>query len=50
MIGADYEVLTSGSGEEALQLIENSEPVQVVVGNFNADLLPGVIRMRKTSA
>ncbi len=29
-IGVDYEVLTSSSGEEALKLIENSEPFQVV--------------------
>ena len=37
-IGADYEVLTSNSGAEALQLIENSEPIQVVVSDHR---MPG---------
>jgi response regulator RpfG family c-di-GMP phosphodiesterase len=40
-IGVDYEVLTSGSGEEALQLIENSEPVQVVVSDHRMPGLSG---------
>lgn len=40
-IGVDYEVLTSGSGEEALQLIENSEPVQVVVSDHRMAGLSG---------
>jgi response regulator RpfG family c-di-GMP phosphodiesterase len=40
-IGADYEVLTSNSGEEALQLIENSEPIQVVVSDHRMPGLSG---------
>ena len=32
-IGVDYEVLTSSSGTEALQLIENSEPIEVVISD-----------------
>jgi CheY-like chemotaxis protein len=27
-IGVDYEVLTASNGAQALQLIENSEPIQ----------------------
>ena len=30
MIDADYEVLASQSGEEALRLIENSPPIDVL--------------------
>lgn len=30
-IGVDYEVLTSSGGADALQLIENSERIQVVL-------------------
>jgi CheY-like chemotaxis protein len=40
-IGADYEVLTSNSGAEALQLIENSEPIQVVVSDHRMPGLSG---------
>src|ERR1700733_13166737 len=32
-IGTEYEVLTSNGGAEALQLIENSDPIQVVVSD-----------------
>ena len=32
-IGVDYEVLTSSSGADALQLIEKSEPIQIVVSD-----------------
>jgi DNA-binding NtrC family response regulator len=32
-IGVDYEVLTASSGAQALQLIENSEPIQVVISD-----------------
>jgi CheY-like chemotaxis protein len=38
-IGVDYEVLTSSSGEEALKLIENSEPFQVVISDHR---MPGM--------
>ena len=40
-IGADYEVLTSNSGAEALQLIEDSEPIQVVVSDHRMPGLSG---------
>jgi CheY-like chemotaxis protein len=40
-IGIDYEVLTSSSGAEALQLIENSEPIQVVVSDHRMPGLSG---------
>jgi CheY-like chemotaxis protein len=40
-IGADYEVLTSSSGAEALQLMENSEPIQVVVSDHRMPGLSG---------
>jgi CheY-like chemotaxis protein len=40
-IGADYEVLTSPGGAEALQLIENSEPIQVVVSDHRMPGLSG---------
>ena len=40
-IGVDYEVLTSTSGAEALQLIENSEPIQVVVSDHRMPGLSG---------
>lgn len=40
-IGADYEVLTSNSGAEALQLIQNSEPIQVVVSDHRMPGLSG---------
>jgi CheY-like chemotaxis protein len=40
-IGADYEVLTSNSGAEALQLMENSEPIQVVVSDHRMPGLSG---------
>jgi two-component system response regulator HupR/HoxA len=40
-IGVDYEVLTSSSGAEALQLIENSEPIQIVVSDHRMPGLSG---------
>src|ERR1700683_5688947 len=40
-IGADYEVLTSNSGAEALQLIQDSEPIQVVVSDHRMPGLSG---------
>jgi CheY-like chemotaxis protein len=40
-IGGDYEVLTSSSGAEALQLIENSEFIQVVVSDHRMPGLSG---------
>jgi FixJ family two-component response regulator len=40
-IGAEYEVLTSNSGEEALQLIESSDPIQVVVSDHRMPGLSG---------
>ena len=40
-IGADYEVLTSSGGAEALQLIESSEPIQVVVSDHRMPGLSG---------
>jgi FixJ family two-component response regulator len=40
-IGAEYEVLTSNSGAEALQLIEGSEPIQVVVSDHRMPGLSG---------
>ena len=40
-IGVEYEVLTSSSGEEALQRIENSEPIQVVVSDHRMPGLSG---------
>jgi CheY-like chemotaxis protein len=40
-IGIDYEVLTSSSGAEALQLIANSEPIQVVVSDHRMPGLSG---------
>jgi CheY-like chemotaxis protein len=40
-IGVDYEVLTASSGREALQLIENSEPIQVVVSDHRMPGLSG---------
>ena len=38
-IGTEYEVLTSNGGAEALQLIENSDPIQVVVSDHR---MPGI--------
>jgi CheY-like chemotaxis protein len=40
-IGTDYEVLTSSGGAEALQLIESSEPIQVVVSDHRMPGLSG---------
>ena len=40
-IGAEYEVLTSNSGAEALQLIETSDPIQVVVSDHRMPGLSG---------
>ena len=40
-IGVDYEVVTSSSGAEALQLIENSDPIQVVVSDHRMPGLSG---------
>lgn len=40
-IGAEYEVLTSNSGADALQLIEASEPIQVVVSDHRMPGLSG---------
>jgi response regulator RpfG family c-di-GMP phosphodiesterase len=40
-IGGEYEVLTSSSGAEALQLIENSQPIQVVVSDHRMPGLSG---------
>jgi response regulator RpfG family c-di-GMP phosphodiesterase len=40
-IGGDYEVLTSSSGAEALQLIESSESIQVVVSDHRMPGLSG---------
>jgi CheY-like chemotaxis protein len=40
-IGVDYEVLIGSSGAEALQLIENSEPIQVVVSDHRMPGLSG---------
>jgi response regulator RpfG family c-di-GMP phosphodiesterase len=40
-IGVDYEVLTARSGAEALQLIENSEPIQVVISDHRMPGLSG---------
>jgi len=40
-IGAEYELLTCGSGTEALHLIENSEPIQVVVSDHRMPGLSG---------
>jgi FixJ family two-component response regulator len=40
-IGVDYEVLTSSSGAEALRLIENSEPIEVVVSDHRMPGLSG---------
>jgi CheY-like chemotaxis protein len=40
-IGVDYEVLTSGGGAEALQLIENSDPIEVVVSDHRMPGLSG---------
>jgi FixJ family two-component response regulator len=40
-IGAEYEVLTSNSGAEALQLIEASEPIQIVVSDHRMPGLSG---------
>jgi response regulator RpfG family c-di-GMP phosphodiesterase len=40
-IGVGYEVLTSSSGAEALQLMENSEPIQVVVSDHRMPGLSG---------
>jgi FixJ family two-component response regulator len=40
-IGAEYEVLTSSSGAEALQLIEAAEPIQVVVSDHRMPGLSG---------
>lgn len=37
-IGGDYEVLVAGSGGEALQMIENSEPIQVAISDHR---MPG---------
>src|SRR5665213_2043132 len=40
-IGVDYEVLTASSGAQALQLIENSEPIQVVISDHRMPGLSG---------
>jgi FixJ family two-component response regulator len=40
-IGVDYEVLTSSSGAEALRLIENSEPIEVVISDHRMPGLSG---------
>ena len=40
-IGVDYEVVTARSGAEALQLIENSEPIQVVISDHRMPGLSG---------
>jgi FixJ family two-component response regulator len=40
-IGVDYEVLTSSSGAEALRLMENSEPIEVVVSDHRMPGLSG---------
>jgi FixJ family two-component response regulator len=40
-IGTEYEVLTSNSGEEALQLIESSDPIQIVVSDHRMPGLSG---------
>jgi FixJ family two-component response regulator len=40
-IGTEYEVLTSASGAEALQLIESSDPIQVVVSDHRMPGLSG---------
>lgn len=40
-IGVDYEVLTVSSGAQALQLIENSEPIQVVISDHRMPGLSG---------
>jgi len=40
-IGVDYEVLTSSGGAEALQLIENSDPIEVVVSDHRMPGLSG---------
>lgn len=45
-IGVDYEVLTSSSGEEALKLIENSEPFQVVISDHRMPGLSGAQFLR----
>src|ERR1700675_2930706 len=45
-IGVDYEVLTSGSGADALQLIEKSEPIQVVVSDHRMPDLSGAQFLR----
>jgi CheY-like chemotaxis protein len=40
-IGVDYEVLTSSSGAEALQLIENTEPFQAVISDHRMPDMSG---------
>jgi CheY-like chemotaxis protein len=45
-IGVDYAVLTSGGGGEALQLIEKSEPIQVVVSDHRMPDLSGAQFLR----
>jgi DNA-binding NtrC family response regulator len=40
-VGTEYEVLTSASGAEALQLIESSDPIQVVVSDHRMPGLSG---------
>ena len=45
-IGVDYEVLTSGGGAEALQLIEDSEPIQVVVSDHRMPDMSGAQFLR----
>jgi CheY-like chemotaxis protein len=40
-IGVGYEVLNSGSGAESLQLIENSEPIEVVISDHRMPGLSG---------
>ena len=45
-IGVDYEVLTSSGGAAALQLIENSEPIQVVISDHRMPDLSGAQFLR----
>jgi CheY-like chemotaxis protein len=45
-IGVDYEVLTSSGGAEALQLIESSAPIQVVISDHRMPDLSGAQFLR----
>jgi response regulator RpfG family c-di-GMP phosphodiesterase len=45
-IGVDYEVLTSSGGAEALRLIGNSEPIQVVISDHRMPDLSGAQFLR----